>query len=200
MQIAIVSGSHRPSSESERIARFVAEEVSVQGEVPHLISLAGNPFPLWDEERWQVSTRWDAVWSPTSAALQASQAFIFVVPEWGGMVPPALKNFFLLCQSGELAHKPALIISVSSGVNGAYPIAELRASSYKNTRICYLPEQVIVRSCQKALLEEEASNPSDLQLRERIIYSIRLLREYGAALERVRGSGVVDLTRFPFGM
>ena len=200
MQIAIISGSHRYNSESDRVAAFVAKELSLQGESPNIISLAGNPFPLWDEERWQDSARWDSVWGPTSAILKASEAFVLVVPEWGGMVPPALKNFFLLCQSGELAHKPALIISVSSGINGAYPIAELRASSYKNTRICYLPEQVIVRSCQKALLEEDILNSKDAELHDRIIYSLRLLREYAKALEGVRASGVVDLARFPFGM
>jgi NAD(P)H-dependent FMN reductase len=200
MNIAIVSGSHRHNSESDRISAFVAKELSLQGETTHIISLAGNPFPLWDEERWQESPRWDTAWGPTSATLKDSEAFVFVVPEWGGMVPPGLKNFFLLCQSGELAHKPALIISLSSGINGAYPIAELRTSSYKNTRICYLPEQVIVRSCQKMLLDEETSNHGDSEIRERIVYSLRLLREYAKALEWVRTSGVVDLVRFPFGM
>jgi len=200
MKIAIISGSHRHNSESDRIAAFVAKDLSLQGDIPNIISLAGNPYPLWDEERWQESPRWDSVWGPTSATLKASDAFVFVVPEWGGMVPPGLKNFFLLCQSGELAHKPALIISLSSGINGAYPIAELRASSYKNTRICYLPEQVIVRTCQKMLLEEQDSNQGEAEIRERLVYSLRLLREYAKALEGVRTSGVVDLVRFPFGM
>jgi len=200
MKIAIISGSHRHNSESDRVAAFVAKELYLQGESPNTISLAGNPYPLWDEERWQESPRWDTAWSPTSATLKASGAFVFVVPEWGGMVPPGLKNFFLLCQSGELAHKPALIISLSSGINGAYPIAELRASSYKNTRICYLPEQVIVRTCQKVLLGEQNSNQGEAEIRERLVYSLRLLREYAKALEGVRTSGVVDLVRFPFGM
>jgi len=200
MKIAIISGSHRHNSESDRIAAFVAKELSLQGESPNIISLAGNPYPLWDEERWQESPPWDTAWGPTSTTLKACDAFVFVVPEWGGMVPPGLKNFFLLCQSGELAHKPALIISLSSGINGAYPIAELRASSYKNTRICYLPEQVIVRTCQKMLLEEQDSNQGEAEIRERLVYSLRLLREYAKALEGVRSSGVVDLVRFPFGM
>jgi NAD(P)H-dependent FMN reductase len=200
MKIAIISGSHRLNSESDRIAAYVAKEVFLQGESPNIISLAGNPFPLWDEERWQESPRWDTAWGPTSAILKASEAFVFVVPEWGGMVPPGLKNFFLLCQSGELAHKPALIISLSAGINGSYPIAELRASSYKNTRICYLPDQVIVRTCQKMLLDGEDSNLRDVEIRERISYSLRLLREYAKALEGVRASGVADLVRFPFGM
>jgi hypothetical protein len=39
-----------------------------------------------------------------------------------------------------------LIIAVSGGAGGgAYPVAELRMSSYKNSRICYLPEHLIVR-------------------------------------------------------
>lgn len=200
MKFAIVSASHRANSESDRIASFIANEIEQLGEIAHSISLAGNPFPLWDEERWQASQRWEELWGPTSAALSASDGIVFVVPEWGGMVPPGLKNFFLLCQSGELAHKPGLIVSISAGVNGAYPIAELRASSYKNTRICYIPDQIIIRSCQKALQEGENNQGDDSDVRTRIIYSLQVLREYARALALVRASGVVDLARFPFGM
>lgn len=41
------------------------------------------------------------------------------------MVPAALKNLFLLCTGGEIAHKPALIVAVASGQGGADLVAEL---------------------------------------------------------------------------
>ena len=52
-----------------------------------------------------------------------------------------LLNIFLLCGNGEFSHKPGLIVSVSSGNGGAYPIAELRSSSYKNTHIMWIPRK-----------------------------------------------------------
>ncbi len=46
-----------------------------------------------------------------------------------------------------------LIVAVSSGAGGAYPVAELRMSSYKNSRICYIPEQIIIRDVENVLNE-----------------------------------------------
>ena len=40
------------------------------------------------------------------------------------------KNFFLHCNKGELSHKPALLVSISSGNGGSYPISELRSSNF----------------------------------------------------------------------
>ena len=71
-----------------------------------------------------------------------------IAPEWHGQVPAGLKNFFLICGRAEVGHKPALITTVSSGDGGAYPVAELRMSSYKNNRICYIPEQLIIRNVE----------------------------------------------------
>ena len=71
--------------------------------------------------------------------VKKSDGFILVVPEYGGMATPVAKNIFLLCGNGEFAHKPGLIVSVSSGNVGAYPKSELRMSSYKNTHIMWIP-------------------------------------------------------------
>jgi len=117
-------------------------------------------------------------------------------------VPSGLKNFFLMWGKGELAHKPALIVTVSSADGGAYPVAELRMSSYKNNRICYIPEQVIVRNVESVLNDDPAENDADADryFRERIPYALKILREYGLALGQVRGSGVADLALFKNGM
>lgn len=200
MQVAIISGSHRHHSESERIARYLQGCVERAGSSAFVVSLAGNPFPLWDEERWVDSPRWAAVWGPTSAGLAASSGIIVVAPEWGGMAPAGLKNLFLLCQSGELAHKPGLLVGVSSGIGGSYPIAELRASSYKNTRLCYLPDHLIVRHSASKLHDGPPHDEHDAELRERATYSVKLLLAYAEALSVVRASGVIDAQRFPYGM
>jgi hypothetical protein len=103
---------------------------------------------------------------------------------------------------GELAHKPALIVTVSSGDGGAYPVAELRMSSYKNNRICYIPEQIIVRNVESVLNDDpEKNNPSaDSYFRERTGYALAILKEYAHALTQVRASGATDLSKFKNGM
>jgi hypothetical protein len=111
-----------------------------------------------------------------------------------------LKNFFLLCDRQVLAHKPALIVTVSAGLGGSYPVAELRMSSYKNTRLCYVPDHVIVRNVGQVLHGETPGDEHDAALRRRIDYNARLLLEYAKALVAVRRSGLMDLDAYPFGM
>jgi NAD(P)H-dependent FMN reductase len=143
---------------------------------------------------------WTKVWNPIKAELQSSDAFIFVVPEWSGMVPPAVKNFFLLCSHGELGHKPALIVAISSSRGGAYPVNELRISSYKNTRLLYLPEHFIVRDVEKMFNDAKPASEDDKYLRQRLDYCLKLLQAYGKAMKEIRSSGVIDHKAYPNGM
>ena len=204
MKITIISGSHRKVSQSEKVARFVQRTLEEQKlcEDTWLFSLAENPLPLWDESIWEADPAWEQRLAPVSAELASSDAFVVISPEWHGQVPSGLKNFFLMWGKGELAHKPALIITVSSADGGAYPVAELRMSSYKNNRICYIPEQVIVRNVESVLNDDPEQNNADADsyFRERIAYALNILKEYARALAQVRASGAADLTRFKNGM
>ncbi len=201
MKISIIAGSHRRQSESARVARYLEKTLRQIGvEEIYVLSLANNPLPLWDEGVWENDPGWKSRWSPIAAELKTSDGFVIVSPEWSGMVPAGLKNFFLLCGGEILAHKPGLIVTVSASLGGAYPVAELRTSSYKNTRICYIPDHVIIRNVGRMLQGDLPADEHDAGLRQRIEYSLRLLVEYAKALGAVRASGVVDLKNFPYGM
>jgi NAD(P)H-dependent FMN reductase len=204
MKISIISGSHRSNSQSEKVSRYIQRTLEEQGlsDETWLCLLAGNPLPLWDEGIWESDPDWMARLQPVSEQLAASDGFVIVCPEWHGQVPAGLKNFFLMWSKGELAHKPALIVTVSSADGGAYPVAELRMSSYKNNRLCYVPEHVIVRHVESVLNAEEDKNDPDADryFRERITYALGVLREYALALEKVRESGAASLQVFRNGM
>ena len=201
MQIGIISGSHRANSESDRVSQFVINDLKASSGVDtYYLSLAGNPLPLWDEDLGKGTDQWKKVWGPISTELKRCEGFVIISPEWSGMVPAGLKNFFLLCSSGELAHKPGMIIGVSSGIGGTYPVAELRSSSYKNTRLCYIPDHIIVRNSASMLKGDTPASDHDKSLRKRITYSNKMLIEYAKALLGVRESGVIDYKSFPSGM
>jgi NAD(P)H-dependent FMN reductase len=200
MKITIISGSHRENSESERVAHYIEGDLVSLGVTANVVSLAKNPLPLWDEGVWGDDPKWKELWAPIAAGLRESDGFVVVSPEWSGMVPAGLKNFFLLCSSRELGHKPAMIVSVSSGIGGSYPIAELRISSYKNTRVVYVPDHVIIRTAPEMLKGETPANEHDAGLRKRLHYSLTVLIEYAKALEAVRKSPVINYKDFPFGM
>jgi NAD(P)H-dependent FMN reductase len=139
-------------------------------------------------------------WGPIATKLQESDGLVIISPEWAGMVPPGLKNFLLLCSAKEVGHKPALIVTVSSGIGGSYPVAELRSSSYKNNRIVYIPEQVIVRSAESMLHGEASANEHDQATRDRLTFGAAVLVQYAEALRGIRTSPVLDYDKFPHGM
>ena len=204
MKISIISGSSRKNSQSEKVARYIQDTLSEKAlcDETWLYSLKGNPLPLWDESIWDGNPEWQERLQPISKQLASSDGFVVIAPEWHGQVPSGLKNFFLMWGKGELAHKPALIVTVSSADGGAYPVAELRMSSYKNNRICYIPEQIIVRNVESVLNENEADNnpDADQYFRSRFAYALGVLKEYAVALRKVRESGVADLSVFKNGM
>jgi NAD(P)H-dependent FMN reductase len=200
MKIAIVTGSHRAEAQSERVGKYIQTELQRSGVEAALISLSKNPLPLWDESVWSEAPEWKEKWGPISAELKSSDALVVVTPEWAGMVPPGLKNFFLLCSSADIGHKPGLIVAVTSGVSGAYPVAELRSSSYKNNRLVYVPDHVIIRNVENMLHGNQPASDHDKQIRERITYSLGMLQEYSNALAAVRSSGKVNTKDFPYGM
>jgi len=204
MKITIISGSHRKPSQSMKVAKYIEQELldkklcnSVE-----ILDLSGNPIPLWDEGIWNGEQRWLDILNPISETLASSDAFVIISPEYHGQAPSALKNFFLMWSKGELAHKPAMLVAVSSADGGAYPIAELRMSSYKNNRICYIPEQIIIRSVESVLNSNPSDNnpDADAYFRGRILFNLKILKEYATALKQVRNSGITFNPDYKNGM
>ena len=75
-------------------------------------------------------------------------------------------------------------------------------SSYKNSRLCYIPEHVIIRNVEKVLNENAADNNADADayFRERIEWSLNILKQYAIALKLVRDSGATATEKFGNGM
>ena len=204
MKLTLVSGSHRRDGESLKVARHIEQRLHALGlcESTYLLSLSENPIPLWEESIWDDDPEWQARLEPISRELKQSEGFVVIAPEYHGMVPAGLKNFFLCFGRKELAHKPGLLVGVSSADGGAYPVAELRMSSYKNSRICYLPEHLIVRNVERVLNEDPGDNDpgADPYFRDRIDWAVRQLQQYAIALRQVRESGVTDMSVYRNGM
>ncbi|MGE3975058.1 MAG: NADPH-dependent FMN reductase [Bdellovibrionales bacterium] len=203
----VISGSHRAKSQSSKIAhaiQFLLKGLPDTGET-EFIDLKQNPLPLWDESVWDkdpaANNKWDKLWKPFSEKLKRADGVVVISPEWNGTVPAGLKNFFHFCKNEDLGHKPGLIVTVSSSMGGAYPIAELRMSSYKNNRLCYIPDHVIVRNAEKVFNNiEKPESPDDERIITRMKYSLGVLREYSLALRQVRQSPTINFKDFANGM
>ena len=197
MNISIISASHRKNSQSNRIALIL--EKLLQEKFKNIkifnFDLFKLNLPMWSEEEIEENRK--IFFNEFSSKLLKSDGFIFVIPEYGGMATPISKNFFLHCNKGELSHKPALVVSISSGNGGSYPISELRSSSYKNRHILWIPENIIIRNVEHF----DPGNHGNLipaWLDKRIDYVLNLLIEYSKCLRPV--SKLINRKDFGNGM
>ena len=197
MNISIISASHRKNSQSNRIALILEKLLQEKFKKIKIFNfdLFKLNLPMWSEEEIEENRK--LFFNEFSSKLLKSDGFIFVIPEYGGMATPISKNFFLHCNKGELSHKPALVISISSGNGGSYPISELRSSSYKNRHILWIPENIIIRNVEHF----DPGNHGNLipeWLDKRIDYVLNLLIEYSKCLRPV--SKLINRKDFGNGM
>ena len=188
MKLVIISASQRKESQSAKVAKYIAETAIEYKDIVHF-ELYKYHLPLWDgEQASKVSNTND--WNIINKDLHNADALILITPEWGGMASPLLKNFLLMCSSQETAHKPVLITSVSSGISGAYPIAELRMNAFKNNKLIAIPEHLIIRQVEEILNTtndyKDSISTHDQLTRQRIDYSLYSLKNYSTALKGLR--------------
>ena len=187
MKISIVSSSQRLNSQSKRIAMILKNFIFQDHrkiDCYHL-DMYEKKIPLWGSEKSKNSEFWDIEYNKIHKELNSSHGFIFVVPEYGGMATPYSKNFFLVFNNGELFHKPGLIVSVSSGTGGAYPVSELRSSSYKNSHIMWIPENIIIRNVEQ-YLPGNHGKLIPIWIDDRIKYCCNLLIKYAEHLKPIQ--------------
>ena len=75
-------------------------------------------------------------------------------------------------------------------------------SSYKNNRLCYLPEHLIIRYVDTVFNADSADNKESAQayFEARLGYCLRLLKEYAVAFRGIRASGAASLEEYSSGM
>jgi len=188
MNLIIISSSQREQSQSAKVAQYIAETVSGYEKITH-IELCKYQLPLWDgEQKSKQSPKSD--WSKINEQIRQADALILITPEWSGMASPLLKNFLLMSSSEDTGHKPALLVSISSGISGAYPIAELRMNAFKNNKLVAIPDHLIIRNVTESLNEVSVSpnllSQEDKRLRERISFSLHSLWQYSQVLALLR--------------
>ncbi|MEO0422189.1 MAG: NAD(P)H-dependent oxidoreductase [Pseudomonadota bacterium] len=185
MQLLVISGSHRKGSQSSKVARYLAQR-SVDLQLftsSEILDLSESTLPFWDEGAFDPNhEQWKTELSSLNTNLRNAAAYIVVSPEWHGTVPSRLKNLFLFFTSATVGHKPAMVTAVSGSRGGAYPVVELRASAYKNCRLCFVPEHLIVRSVGEVMNDGEPQGEEDSYIRGRSDFALRGLAEYAKAM------------------
>lgn len=195
MKIVVISGSVRANSESRKVADYLAGRLRAFGVVAEVVDLNEQRLPLYDDSK---EGPWQSVWEPIEKQLQEAEGFVFVSPEWDGVFSVGLHNMFhYAVKKRVLDHKPVMLVGVSDGMGGAYPIAQLKAVGPKNTHYVVSPENLRISKVKEALVNGEIVVDG---VRERADYSLQVLIEYAKALKPIRKSGLLDLKKFGSGV
>ncbi|WP_372873214.1 NADPH-dependent FMN reductase [Shewanella sp.] len=184
MKLSIINGSQRRGSQSGRVAEFIKAQSHSFSDV-EVIELAEYALPFWDGDSRESKGE---DWAIIEAKLSASDAYALITPEWSGMATPMLKQLLMNASVPVTGHKPALLVSVSSGGNGVYPLSELMISGNKNNKMVFIPANVIVRNVEDMLhpVEGSALSSRDSAIRARLIESVSLLGRYAELLLPMR--------------
>jgi len=202
MKYIILSGSNRNNSGSRKVSNYVAHSLKQQSGDITILDMHEENLPMWTEDMWNAESEQSKNWQKYSQQLQDADGIVVVAAEWAGSIPASLRNFILHMSSKDVAHKPALIVSVSAGTGGTYPIAELRSFSAKNNHMIYIPDHVIVRKVNDVLdtLELNEEDKDDFWIKGKINRAIGILKLYTHHMKKLREEGQFDLDDYPYGM
>ena len=198
MKVVIVSGSPRPDSQTRRIADVLAQELGeLERDVDvEIIDLHQTHLPLWQPDASPHKDGQAAAWAPISTKLAAADAFVIMTPEYHGQASPQIKNLLFLIGK-EALRKPALLVSVSAGMGGAYPISDLRVSAFKNIRMWVMPDHLIFRKARSLFNDPDDEQSQSLRLRAR--RTLKLLCDTADAMAPVLAANE-DMLEYGNGM
>ncbi|MCJ8300231.1 MAG: NAD(P)H-dependent oxidoreductase [Pseudomonadales bacterium] len=209
MIILLVSSSQRENSKSIQVAKYLHTYILHHMESVDTSILDLSLYPsLLDHygtcraDSALLAKNKDQVLSQ----LYACDAVVFIAPEWGGMLPPALVNLLLLTANGSasglpLGHKPAFAIGISASAGGSNPISLLKGYAAKNSHLTWLPLHAIIQNVGDFLEHEWAPNLDNRfsQVQSRLLVGLKSLAIYSSRLAAVREELVTLSKVHPFG-
>jgi azobenzene reductase len=196
MKLTVISASMRVESQSLKVAKWLTDHAQSLGLDAEVLDLQSASLPMYNDSDQQNLENVSQVLNQ----LKQSDGFVFVSPEWNGMMSHGLVNMMHFA-STELAHKPVMLAGVSSGRGGHYPLLEMRIMGYKNKHYVVTPENLLVQDCKNMLNDHDMSSDApDIIVKNRASYGLRVLNKYAEALIDVRNSGIVELDVFSNGV
>ncbi|MGI4804725.1 MAG: NADPH-dependent FMN reductase [Janthinobacterium lividum] len=114
--LTLIAGTNRPGSSTLKLTRYYQQKLIEKGVETALISLEDLPDNFLKTDLYgKRSTDFE----PILNLVNASDKFIFIIPEYNGSFPGALKVFVDACDFPESFYdKKAALVGISSGKYG----------------------------------------------------------------------------------
>jgi len=209
LKVLIISGSQQVPSNSWRLTKHLEKQWANASSGVQIDTMELARYPELLSHYGPESDQYESLYKSKDhilSRLYDADAVVIVTPEWGGMLPPALTNLFLMTAFGSasgfpLAHKPALAVGISASGGGANPITLLRAYAGKNSHLCWLPNHAIVQNIEQFLSSPWTPNQKDRisNVQARLDVGFNSLLAYSRQLKPVRSQLTEQLVSQPYG-
>src|ERR1700742_3194029 len=92
--ITIISATNRPGSSTLKVARYYQKVLAEKGAEAEILSLVQLPGNLLESDLYGKRS---AAFQPIQDTVTATDKFLFIIPEYNGSFPGALKLFMDAC-------------------------------------------------------------------------------------------------------
>jgi chromate reductase len=159
----IISGTNRPNSRTRQVCNLVQKLYAEAGEKVEILDLVDLPFEHLTGHHYGGSGL-HQTWTEAVAKVTASEGLIFVVPEYNGSLPGALKYFidhWVFPDSFEA--RPVCFVGLGGMFGGLRPIEHLQQIlAYRNS--FQFPLRIFLMNIFKILQDGNIVEPTALQL------------------------------------
>ncbi len=176
MNLVIICGSQRKNSSTVKVAKAIKSYALNSDTVTgvNILDLSKSSIPFWDEALKKELGDWEEEWLSFSEPVRAADAVIVVSPEWE---EDTLRNFFLMCQFNEYPTKPGSIVRISSTCRGAYSARDLLLNNFKNNRLCYVLEHLMIGTNEDISASGSEYNLEPV-IQDRLGFTLKLMSGY----------------------
>lgn len=114
--LTIIASTNRPGSSTLKLAGYYQKKLIEKNVNTQVLSLENLPDNLLKTDLYGKRSE---AFKPVQALIYASEKFIFIIPEYNGSFPGALKVFMDACDFPEsFFDKKAALVGISSGKYG----------------------------------------------------------------------------------
>lgn len=158
----IISGTNRSGSRSHQVALIVQKLYMNHGESVELLDLAKLPLQELAEQSYGKNT--SAVWNDAIQKVNAAEGLIFVIPEYNGSFPGALKLFIDHWSYPEsFEARPVCFIGLGGTFGGLRPVEHLQqVMNYRNAYV--FPQRLFLFHIHKTLQDGLIQDQTTLNL------------------------------------
>ena len=186
LKVLIISGSTQAGGQSLKVAQYINAFLQSENIQSLVLDLHKTKIPFFGHH--QADKNWSTTWQRISEKLKKAQAIVLISPEYNGGPSPALLNLMLYV-ADELKNKPVLLVGVSAGRGGAYPLAALRQNGGKDPQYLVIPQSLIVSQVYNLLNDYDFKkadlSASDQEVRQLIKDNLLILLDYAEVLSKM---------------